>query len=97
MKNTVSFNLEEDIVEKIEIYQKKHNLSSRSAALERIILSMNNTNGTNMDADKIIKMINSIQDSINNKEKEFSKKEIIQEKNTKLNKAIKNCFDEMPD
>lgn len=38
MKVTVSFNLEEDIVKRIEDFQKQNNLKSRSAALERMIL-----------------------------------------------------------
>lgn len=39
MKVTVSFNLEEDIVKRIEDFQKQNNLKSRSAALERMILA----------------------------------------------------------
>lgn len=37
-KKTVSFSLEEDIIQAIERYQKEKKLSSKSAALERIIL-----------------------------------------------------------
>ena len=38
MKKSRSFSLEEDVLAKIEEYQKAKNLSSASAALERIIL-----------------------------------------------------------
>ncbi|UBL00779.1 hypothetical protein KLF26_16375 (plasmid) [Clostridium perfringens] len=38
MKKSRTFSLEEDVLEKIEEYQKSKNLSSASAALERIIL-----------------------------------------------------------
>ncbi|RXI58954.1 hypothetical protein [Clostridium tetani] len=93
MKKTISFNLEEDIIERIESYQKECNLSSRSAALERIILAMNNAN---VDTDRIIKLLNNIKESIDNKE--FNKKEIVKEEiNNEIVQSIENCFDEMPD
>lgn len=38
MKKSRTFSLEEDVLAKIEEYQKAKNLSSASAALERIIL-----------------------------------------------------------
>ena len=38
MKKTKAFSLEEDVIETIENYKKKYNLSSASSALERIIL-----------------------------------------------------------
>mgnify|MGYP001603291247 CR=1 FL=1 len=93
MKKTISFNLEEDIIEKIENYQKQYKLSSRSSALERIILAMGNNN---IDSNLIIKLLNDIKASINNKE--FVKNENKKENdNDELSKSISNCFDEMPD
>lgn len=38
MKRTKAFSLESDVIDVIEDYQKKYNLSSASAALERILL-----------------------------------------------------------
>jgi len=43
-KKTVSFSLEEDIIEAIDKYKEDKNLSSRSSALERMILSLMNFN-----------------------------------------------------
>lgn len=42
MKKTTSFHLEEDIIAEIEAYKEKHNLSSRNAALERMLLERRN-------------------------------------------------------
>jgi len=81
MKRTVSFSLEEDIIEAIESYQKENKLSSKSAALERMILSMKNRNENIED---IIKSL------LNNNIKE----EVI---NHNLEIGIDSCYNDMPD
>lgn len=54
MKRTTSFHLESDILQEIELYQKKYRLSSKNIALERMLLERRNllkvTN--NLDVDK---------------------------------------------
>lgn len=60
-KKTKTFSLEEDIIKAIVNYKIENNLSSDSAALERIILQLgNNTpviNKTNIDANGLEKLI----------------------------------------
>lgn len=42
MKRSTSFHLEEDILDEIDEYKNKHKLSSRNAALERMLLERRN-------------------------------------------------------
>lgn len=42
MKRTTSFHLESDILQEIELYQKKYRLSSKNIALERMLLERRN-------------------------------------------------------
>ena len=84
MKKTVSFSLEEDIIEAIESYQKENKLSSKSAALERMILSMKNRNENIED---IIKNL------LNNNIKED--KEAMIDHNLEI--GIDSCYSDMPD
>ena len=84
MKKTVSFSLEEDIIEAIEDYQKQNKLSSKSAALERMILSMKNKNENLED---IIKSL------LNNNIKED--KEAMIDHNLEI--GIDSCYSDMPD
>jgi metal-responsive CopG/Arc/MetJ family transcriptional regulator len=81
MKKTVSFSLEEDIIEAIEDYQKQNKLSSKSAALERMILSMKNRNENIED---IIKSL------LNN-----NREEVLVNENLEM--GIDSCYNDMPD
>ncbi|KEI18233.1 hypothetical protein [Clostridium haemolyticum] len=97
MKKSISFNLEEDIIEKIEQYQKEKRLSSRSAALERIILSMDHININNML--EIFK--NTLQN--NNIDTQVKKEDVIVEeplkeeiKNNKIENSVNDIFSSMP-
>lgn len=86
MKKTTSFHLEEDILEEIESYQKKYNLSSRNVALERMLLErrtimtfpiMNIPNKLNNDSNIVINK--------NKKEDDF------------ISKSMKSITSSMPD
>lgn len=86
MKKTTSFHLEEDILEEIESYQKKYNLSSRNVALERMLLErrtimtfpiMNVSNKLNNDCNIVI--------NEDKKEDDF------------ISKSMKNTRSSMPD
>lgn len=97
MKKTYSFHLEEDIVDRIEKYKLENNLSSRSAALERLILKLDNFN---INEDKIKEVIKEIinESSITydeNLEKNVAKK--VKNLNENLDKSIKEVFDDMPE
>jgi len=81
MKKTVSFSLEEDIIEAIEDYQKQNKLSSKSAALERMILSMKNRN------ENIEDIIKSLLNS--------NKEEVLVNENLEI--GIDSCYNDMPD
>ncbi|MPQ43644.1 hypothetical protein [Clostridium tarantellae] len=99
MKKTVSFNLEEDIIDKIENYQKENKLSSRSAALERIILAIdsNKSNGINInDLKEIVKEImkeanTNYNDSM---DKELDKK-VNELKNKDLDSSVEDIYGNM--
>ncbi|HID0769598.1 TPA: hypothetical protein ACXC99_003695 [Clostridium botulinum] len=98
MKKTISFNLEEDIIEKIEKYQVKNNLSSRSAALERIILKLDSSS---IDQTKIKEIIKEIINETSITYDEVIEKNVdkkVEELNNKdLDKSIKNVFADMPE
>lgn len=91
MKKTVSFNLEEDIIEKIERYKKDNNLSSRSSALERMILLHGNSS---LDMDLIKSML---KDLVSDATGEIETKPEIDKKIEVLGNSIKNSFSSMPD
>lgn len=46
MKKSISFSIEEDIFQRILMYQAEHKLSNRSQALERIVLGLDNNQPT---------------------------------------------------
>ncbi|EGT5649342.1 hypothetical protein [Clostridium botulinum] len=98
MKKTISFNLEEDIIEKIEKYQVKNNLSSRSAALERIILKLDSSS---IDQTKIKEIIKEIINETSITYDEVMEKNVdkkVEELNNKdLDKSIENVFADMPE
>jgi len=98
MKKTISFNLEEDIIEKIEKYQVKNNLSSRSAALERIILKLDSSS---IDQAKIKEIIKEIINETSITYDEVIEKNVdkkVEELNNKdLDKSIENVFADMPE
>ena len=104
MKKTISFSLEEDIIQKIEQYQKQNNLSSKSAALERIVLGFGSNTNTNNNFDiSVIKDIvkqmlnensvtidnNNIDETINEKARKI--------KNNNVGNSAKNSFSNMPE
>jgi len=87
MKRTVSFSLEEDIIKTIENYQKENNLSSKSAALERMILFIKNQS---LDIDivrQLLKENNIKQDKRSNSKEDTSNLEI----------GIDSCYNDMPE
>lgn len=90
MKKTVSFSLEEDIIEAIESYQKENKLSSKSAALERMILSMKTSNN---NIENIIKNI--LKGMAIPKKAEEAEK--VKEVDNSLEKGINSCYEDMPD
>lgn len=97
MKKTISFNLEEDIVNEIEKYQKEHKLSSRSAALERIILKLTHVNNL-LDVVKINSNGKLIIDDVREEDKDNKKdNDKIKHDNLELNNSIEDTFLNMPD
>lgn len=92
MKKTVSFNLEEDIIEKIEQYKKDNNLSSRSSALERMILLQGNSN---MDINLIKSLLKDLVSEVNNNE--VVNKPVVEEKISIISNSIANVFDTIKD
>ena len=103
MKKTKAFSLEEDVIEAIEKYKKKYNLSSASSALERIILV---ELPKRTDFEEIKGMIKDLKEhSIINYDNEITAEdeniEEIEEKpqvrNSSLGDSFKNSIDSMPD
>lgn len=85
MKKTTSFHLEEDIIEEIEAYKKKYNLSSRNVALERMLLERRN----------IISFPGLLTNNQVDPEQEEIK--ISEPNNDKLKKSIENSYSDMPE
>lgn len=85
MKKTTSFHLEEDIIEEIEAYKKKYNLSSRNVALERMLLERRN----------IISFPGLLTNNQVDPEQEEIK--ISEQNNDKLKKSIENSYSDMPE
>lgn len=99
MKKTVSFSLEEDIIAKIEKYRKDNDLSSKSAAVERIILKFENNN---FDTDLIKNIVKQIlnENSTNIKNNDINKSFNEETKKNKINKLCNSAIDSfknMPD
>ena len=103
MKKTKAFSLEEDVIEAIENYQKKYNLSSASSALERIILV---ELAKRTEFEEIKQMIKDLKNNstitYNNEsviENEISadEEDIPQIKNSSLGDSFKNSLASMPD
>lgn len=91
MKKTVSFNLEEDIIQRIEDYKKDNNLSSRSSALERMILLQNSA----LDINLIKSLIRDLVSEVNSNE--TVNKPVVEEKISILSSSISNAFDNIGD
>lgn len=87
MKKTVSFSLEEDIIKSIEQYQKNNNLSSRSVALERMILNFKE----NISEEYIENIIKKYM-KVNNDENVVTKT-----KKDILDNVINDSFNNMPE
>lgn len=88
MKQTASFSLEQDIIDFIGDYKKKYNLSSRSTALERIILAFKMGQVYDGDIEDIVK--NSITvDKI--------KSESVKSKKDTVDNIINESYNSMPD
>lgn len=99
-KSTKTFSLEGDIIDKITEYKLNNNLSSDSAALERIILSMNTQpNENSISYNKKIENIECLvvelltrQESIMN-EKTFEKIEpVIKEEPKKRGRTVAEVY-----
>ncbi|WP_049043232.1 hypothetical protein [Clostridium sporogenes] len=98
MKKTISFNLEEDIIEKIEKYQIKNNLSSRSAALERIILKLDSSSINQTKIKELIKeLINETSITYDEVMEKNVDKKVEELKNKDLDNSIKDLYNDMPD
>lgn len=103
MKKTKAFSLEEDVIEAIENYKKKYNLSSASSALERIILV---ELAKRTEFEEIKQMIKDLKnnstitynnESVIENEVSIDKEDIPQVKNSSLGDSFKNSLASMPD
>ena len=98
MKKTISFNLEEDIIEKIEEYQIKNKLSSRSAALERMILKFDDSHMDKSYIEEMIKkLMNECSVTSNESSIEESPKKVEDVRNKDLDNSIQDAFLDMPE
>lgn len=98
MKKTISFNLEEDIIEKIEEYQIKNKLSSRSAALERMILKFDYSHMDKSYIEEMIKkLMNECSVTSNESSIEESPKKVEDVRNKDLDNSIQDAFLDMPE
>ena len=103
MKKTKAFSLEEDVIEAIENYKKKYNLSSASSALERIILVELAKRTEFEEMKQMMKDLkNNSTITYNNEsviENEISadEEDIPQIKNSSLGDSFKNSLASMPD
>lgn len=86
MKKTISFSIEEDIIKYIDNYKDSNNLSSRSAALERIVL-----NSKYICLEEVVK---SIVSGLDLKKEEIIKVDTIKDE---FDDNIADSFDSMPD
>lgn len=92
-KKTVSFSLEEDLLKLIDDVQKEKKLSSRSAALERILLSKQN------ERDNIRKIIYEIlkEEGLNKDISLTNNKKAIDEVEKSSLDIINDSFEHMPE
>ena len=97
MKISKTFSLEEDVLDKIVAYQKAKNLSSASAALERIILI------ELAKRDDIEKITENMKELFKNIKTTTLTEEIIIDKNDdnevnlELDNSLSDSFSNMPD
>lgn len=97
MKKSRTFSLEEDVLEKIEEYQRSKNLSSASAALERIILI------ELAKRDDIEQITENMKELLKNVKATEIAEEVVLDKNEDNNinpdidSSIMNSFANMPD
>ncbi|EGT4139020.1 hypothetical protein [Clostridium perfringens] len=97
MKISKTFSLEEDVLDKIVAYQKAKNLSSASAALERIILI------ELAKRDDIEKITENMKELFKNIKATTLTEEIIIDKNDdnevnlELDNSVSDSFSNMPD
>lgn len=94
MKISKTFSIEEDVLDKILNYQKDKNLSSASAALERIILI---ELAKRDDIEQITENMKIILKNINtsNDEDEINSRNSIE--NTQLDNSVSSSYASMPD
>ncbi|HBC2031554.1 hypothetical protein [Clostridium perfringens] len=94
MKISKTFSLEEDVLDKIINYQKSKNLSSASAALERIILI---ELAKRDDIEQITETMKELlkNSNINTSNIEVVNRELI--KNTQLDKSVLSSYESMPE
>lgn len=91
-KKTASFSLEDDILLKIDKVKLDLKLSSRSSALERIILAYGDTNNNGTDKESLKMLIKEVMNESNNSKvgKENSITSLIET-------TIKDTFSDMED
>ncbi|WP_066679369.1 hypothetical protein [Clostridium septicum] len=104
-KTTKSFSLEEDIIKRISDYKIQNNLSSDSAALERIILLFNSNTSNNIDSSKLdiienllAQLLLTIENSTNNLNKNEIKEkvtEIMKINNDGVDDSVMDIFNNM--
>lgn len=99
MKKTTSFHLEQDIIDEIEAYKEKYDLSSRNVALERMLLERRNfisfQAALNQQAILIQAGLNNENKSNNDIENKSSNKKIKIE--DKFSKSIEKGYSDMQD
>ncbi|MFH5911259.1 hypothetical protein [Clostridium perfringens] len=89
MKISKTFSLEEDVLDKIIKYQKDKNLSSASAALERIILI------ELTKRDDIEQITDIMKELLRNSNTEVVSRDSIE--NTQLDKSVLSSYESMPE
>ncbi|EGT0001007.1 hypothetical protein I9Y31_003340 [Clostridium perfringens] len=89
MKISKTFSLEEDVLDKIIKYQKDKNLSSASAALERIILI------ELAKRDDIEQITDIMKELLRNSNTEVVSRDSIE--NTQLDKSVLSSYESMPE
>lgn len=93
-KKTISVSLEEDLISFIDNVQKEKKLSSRSAALERLLLKLQNDDYKKEDIKKIVYEILQ-ENSLNANDFKKEKNIPVIDENT-LN-SIEDAFNNMPE
>lgn len=88
MKKTTSFHLEEDIIREIDSYKEAHNLSSRNAALERMLLERRTIFAFKLNSNDLPRIQTTTEKLVEPK---------IVEPIDKLKTSITQTFNNMPD